>query len=140
MRPEGGTQAASLFIVRLAPRSRRRVGQRRRWRATAPRFPALPHSTMDTLPSTRATILCRDCGDRHALGRSLCLARNTTCSYCGKIGHLKKCCRSLRRLTLATQRAASATPISEVSSPVTITPFNPQSTCLSPGNMVRITK
>ena len=81
--------------------------------AMAPRLPAPPRSTTDTLPNIGATILCRDCGDRHALGRS-------TCFYCGKIGHLKKCCRSLRRLTSATQRAASATPISEVSIAVTI--------------------
>ncbi|KAK8386358.1 hypothetical protein O3P69_010788 [Scylla paramamosain] len=72
-------------------------------------------------PSRKNLPPCGYCGDSHAPGRSNCPARTVTCSYCNKVGHMKKCCRSRRgHPASASKQAAPASPLSEVSSAVTV--------------------
>lgn len=86
--------------------------------AVARQHPAARPDVRQNVPvKAPAYRTCGNCGGDHAPGRELCPAKATVCFGCQKVGHLKKCCRSLKRQTNA---AGNTTATSEVSGAVAI--------------------
>lgn len=56
-----------------------------------------PINRLQTLQGLKK-IKCIRCGGNHADNVKMCIARNKTCLKCGHIGHLKKCCRTKKKI------------------------------------------
>ena len=54
---------------------------------------AAAHYSDEGAPVKAQSRPCGNCGISHAPTRSSCPARNMTCHGCGKVGHMRKCCR-----------------------------------------------
>ena len=64
---------------------------------------AVDDASLDTAAASKSSTAtptsrtCGNCGGRHAPDRASCPARSLTCHGCQKVGHMKKCCRSMKK-------------------------------------------
>jgi hypothetical protein len=54
---------------------------------------SVPNKSWSRTPSQTGKRLCRNCGGACA-GSAACPAQNRTCFNCGRLGHMKQCCRA----------------------------------------------